>query len=141
DHQADALAAAGHEHNFVLNREEVLHRECPFVLSRNGSDSSKRPPNARGKILPMPGSDQDKPRVGEAKATYRPRKRRSSDLKKKFPKGSFWNPLTLDELIKQQGTKPFSAQRRAELGAHPKLADEEFEAFFRAAVGESYRPK
>jgi hypothetical protein len=87
----------------------------------------------------MPERKSDENRIGETKAKYRPRKRTRSDRNRKFPRGSFWNSLTLDELIKQQGTKPFDSERLAR--SRTKLDDEEFEAFFRAAVGDNYRPK
>lgn len=75
--------------------------------------------------------------VKETKAAYRTG-RRTADRRKKFPKGSFWNPLTLDELIAQQGTKPFRAKEVLDK-VEPWPEDEDIEDFIRAAKGDLLR--
>jgi hypothetical protein len=84
----------------------------------------------------MPKDKKPKSMVSESKAAYRTR-RRPADWRKKFPKGSFWNPLTLDELIAQQGTKPFRAKEVLDK-VEPWPEGEDIEDFIRAAKGDRY---
>lgn len=74
------------------------------------------------------------PTASEPKAAYEARS--GADWKKKHPKGSFWNPLTLDELIEQQGTKPMT---EADFVRPDFFEDEDIDEFVRAATSARYR--
>jgi hypothetical protein len=86
----------------------------------------------------MPKDKKPKSSIGETKAAYGAR-RRSPDWKKQHPKGSFWNPYTLEELVAQQGTKPLTDKDFERPDFWPE--GEDVDAFIQAAKGGRYRPR